>query len=75
MLNRIKLPIALSGLFLLLSCTSETGPVSFHLNWTPIDSLNQSLPHNIRVYYGEDSEIPVRAWMVKVNPDSATNID
>ncbi|NOZ75336.1 MAG: phosphodiester glycosidase family protein [FCB group bacterium] len=76
MLNRTKLTIiAICGLFLLSSCSSNTGPTVFHLTWIPIDSLNQSLPANIRVYFGEDTNIPVRAWMVKVIPDPVTDID
>ena len=37
------------------------------LDWHPVDALNQSLPPAIRVYATRDSELPLRAWHVRVD--------
>lgn len=36
------------------------------LGWEPISALNAELPAGVRVYAGEDSTLPLRAWYVSV---------
>ncbi|RMF07373.1 MAG: phosphodiester glycosidase family protein [Candidatus Neomarinimicrobiota bacterium] len=53
---------------------SPEGPRTFQLDWQAIDSLNAQLPPSITVYFSENRRIPVRAWLVKVQPDSMLDV-
>ncbi|HCR49675.1 MAG TPA: hypothetical protein DIW24_08600 [Bacteroidetes bacterium] len=44
------------------------GTPLFRLQWQPIDSLNYQLPTHVRVFYGVDLEVPLRAWYVHIQP-------
>jgi exopolysaccharide biosynthesis protein len=44
---------------------SGTGAVT--LTWTPIDSVNATLPVAIRVYAGQNDVYPLRAWYVTID--------
>ncbi len=74
-LKRLIITYWVLGVLGLFSCTSTSSPQTFHLSWTPIDSLNYKLPENIRVFFGEDQRIPIRAWMVQVIPTETTEIN
>jgi len=56
-------------------CTApvtELGPVE--LSWGTVDELNSALPPEVRVYAGVDSEAPLRAWYVRVDPSERIEI-
>jgi exopolysaccharide biosynthesis protein len=58
------LPLTLA----LAACTStESARSALPMNWTLVDSLNAELPPSVRVYVGQNDELPLRAWYVAID--------
>lgn len=66
-------------LLILFTTCSQPNPdaSTLPMNWQPIDSLNVELPKGVRVYYGHNDTLPLRAWYVRIDepdPHIATRI-
>jgi len=75
MIKKIIFILFTAGLLFSISCSHKATHKNFHVNWVPIDSLNQKLPKGIHIYFGENTNIPVRAWLVEVVPKDSVQID
>ncbi len=56
------------------ACNSTPAP---RLTWTPVDSVNASLPSGIRVYAGHNALVPLQAWYAEIDeadPDIETRV-
>ncbi|MFQ5750391.1 MAG: phosphodiester glycosidase family protein [bacterium] len=50
------------------TCSTENEERSkLPMNWTPVDSLNMTLPEDIRLYSGSNDSLPLRAWYVYID--------
>jgi len=54
---------------------TESGTGAGLVTWTPIDSLNATLPETVRVSAGRNDTIPLRAWHVRVDDPGRTPVD
>ena len=69
----LLVPFAVLSLFL-----SACSPKSIHavlmppmgMNWQAVDSLNEGLPPEVRVFRGENTSLPLRAWYVRIKESS-----
>lgn len=62
--------LLLVGMGLLGGCGPSEAPersVSFPMEWSPVDSLNATLPDGVEVSAGRNDTIPLRAWAVRVS--------
>jgi hypothetical protein len=63
------------GLLLLTAvagCRSdEDVEASFPIAWEPAVALNRALPRGVRVYTGNNEELPLRAWYVRIDEPSS----
>ncbi|MFC1500446.1 phosphodiester glycosidase family protein [Candidatus Zixiibacteriota bacterium] len=67
--HRLKLlPALLLPVLLLLSCAGDRATPRISVEWKPVASLRDSLPDGISVYEGQDDDIPLKAWYVRVEP-------
>lgn len=59
------------------ACSDDGVRPSPQLTWTPVDSVNATLPPGIRVYAGRNAVVPLRAWYAEIDeasPDIETRI-
>ncbi len=53
------------------ACGAEReAQASFPIAWEPAVALNKALPHGVRVYTGNNEELPLRAWYVRIDERS-----
>ena len=60
-----------------LACGESRSPRQLRLRWEPMEALNRGLAPGIRVEAGDDPELPLRAWAVRVDehrPDVTTRV-
>jgi hypothetical protein len=51
--------------------TGERTQDSLPIIWEPATALNKALPHGVRVYTGNNDELPLRAWYVRIDEASS----
>jgi len=69
--------VAVGALLAAAACSGRSDPSRVSLTWTPVDSVNATLPDGIRVYAGRNAIIPLRAWYAAVDepsPDIETHV-
>jgi hypothetical protein len=72
--------IFLAGIFgisVLSGCGGKADDRSPIPEWIPMAEVNANLPAGIKVYEGENRQLPLRAWYVRVNendPDITTRV-
>ena len=52
-----------------LGCTGGNGGGPVVLSWSPLDSVNATLPPQIRVFAGQSDAYPLRAWYVSIEEE------
>ena len=50
-------------------CAGGDGGAPVVLAWSPLDSVNATLPPEIRVFAGQNDAYPLRAWYVSIDED------
>jgi hypothetical protein len=66
-----------AGALVAVACSGEGSTSAPRLAWTPVDSVNATLPPGIRVYAGRNAVVPLRAWYAEIDepsPDIETRI-
>lgn len=59
-------------LFIFLACSRPEPVNDLVLKWDPLKQVNTDLPQSIRVFIGENRELPVRAWRVDIDLNDAS---
>lgn len=55
-----------------VGCTGGDGGGQVVLSWSPLDSVNATLPPQIRVFAGQSHAYPLRAWYVSIDEEDPT---
>jgi hypothetical protein len=69
--------VALATGLAAVACSGRGDPSTVTLSWTPVDSVNATLPDGIRLYAGRNAVIPLRAWYAEIDepsPDIETHV-
>jgi len=75
--TRLRVCLAVT-LALVWGCESgfpSEGPNSAPIQWTSVDSLNETLPSGVQVLAGRNDTIPLRAWAVRVQNPGQTPVE
>ena len=65
---------SLSALLALLgvaACSSDDSGIATLVTWEPVETLNDELPSGVRVFSGNNVDMPLRAWYVRIDERSA----
>ena len=72
---RVCLAVTLALVWGCESGSPSEGPNSAPIQWTSVDSLNETLPSGVQVLAGRNDTIPLRAWAVRVQNPGQTPVE
>ncbi|NOZ03973.1 MAG: phosphodiester glycosidase family protein [FCB group bacterium] len=58
--------ITISCVLYVNACSKEKKYTTINMHWEPMEEVNAKLPDEVRVFYGNNLTIPLRAWYVRV---------